>query len=177
MEIKLEKFEVMDIQRLISWVPTEEFLLQFAGPQYKFPFTDEQLLADIKKMETTDEIIMFKVIDEATQLTIGHIQLLRIDMTNKTGVIGRVLIGEESARGHGIGTKVIQKALDYGFNIIGLGKISLNVFDFNIGATRCYKKVGFRIVDTIENSVRVKGTEWNSYVMEISKEEFMNSEV
>ena len=41
--IKLVQFENTDFDRLISWVYSEEFMIQFAGPIFTFPLTTEQL--------------------------------------------------------------------------------------------------------------------------------------
>jgi len=41
--IKLEQFDETDFDRLISWVDSEEFMLQFAGPIFTFPLTIDQL--------------------------------------------------------------------------------------------------------------------------------------
>lgn len=173
MKVSLNKFQAQDMKKLISWVTSEEFLRQFAGNAYTFPLTEEQLIVDIDKMEKTNEILMFKVVDEDTDSIIGHLQILRINMINKTGAIGRVLIGEESVRGKGLGENIIRKALDYAFETIGLDRVSLNVYDFNIGAVNCYKKVGFKIIDTIENRVIVNGVGWKCHVMEIHRDEFI----
>ncbi|SCZ04540.1 GNAT family N-acetyltransferase [Alkaliphilus peptidifermentans] len=172
MNIKLEEFSRENIKQLISWVPDEKLLMQFAGPAYVYPLTEEQLLEDIRKMKETGEILMFKAIYEETNLIIGHIQLLRIDKINKIATLGRVLIGEEAARGKGLGTIVVKKALNYAFNNMNLDVIRLNVFDFNNRAIKCYKMMGFKIVKTTENCVTVNGTGWSGYTMEISKEEF-----
>ena len=41
--IRLEPFATSDFNKLISWVDSEEDLIQFAGPIFKFPLTERQL--------------------------------------------------------------------------------------------------------------------------------------
>lgn len=176
MVIKLEKFESKDIAQLISWIPSEAFLYQFAGPNYNFPLTEDQLIADMNKAETTGEMRFFKAIDEDSHQTVGHIQLLRIDFINKTAYIGRVLVGEHLARGQGVGTMMILNALNYGFNDIGLDKILLRVFDFNVPAVKCYKNIGFKIIDTVETDIKNNGKRAKCYVMEIDKNDFVKTQ-
>ena len=40
--IRLEPFTEADIDRLIGWVPSSAFLLQWAGAAFDFPLTPEQ---------------------------------------------------------------------------------------------------------------------------------------
>ncbi len=42
--IKLEPFEKEDFDQLISWTDSEKLLIQFAGPDYTFPLTTQQLI-------------------------------------------------------------------------------------------------------------------------------------
>ncbi len=41
--ILVEKFDQLNSHKLISWIDTEEALMQFAGPSFTFPLTVEQL--------------------------------------------------------------------------------------------------------------------------------------
>ena len=46
--IKLKRFAKEHYNDLISWVDNQESLMQFAGPAYFFPLTNEQLDDSLK---------------------------------------------------------------------------------------------------------------------------------
>ncbi len=41
--VELQYFERSDFQQLINWIDSPEFLLQWGGPNFSFPLTEEQL--------------------------------------------------------------------------------------------------------------------------------------
>lgn len=171
--IRLEPFSHEDIDQFISWIKDERFLLMFAGPKYKMSILREQLLEDIKESEREyPKILMYKVVSIPGEQMIGHIQLIRIDWERKKASIGRVLIGDDNIRGKGIGTEIMKEMLKIGFENLNLEEISLNVFDFNISAIKCYEKLGFEIVKVNENVVQIDNESWNSIVMSITNDKY-----
>ena len=55
----------------------------------------------------------------------------------------RVLIGEKDFWNGGYGTEVTQLMVAYGFEVLNMHKVWLGVTSDNVGAVRCYDKVGF----------------------------------
>ena len=55
-----------------------------------------------------------------------------------------IIIGDESARGQGLGTEAIILLMDYAFGFLGMHRISIGVVGFNEQALRFYEKVGFK---------------------------------
>ncbi len=138
--IKLELFEEKDFDRLIKWAYEEETLIQFAGPIFTFPLTNEQLYGYISNKER----LPFKVIDSVTNTVIGHAEISPSKETNAIKIC-RILIGDKTKRGKGYGEKIIKSLLEIAFNELNKEKAELKVFDWNIGAIKCYEKVGFKI--------------------------------
>ncbi|WP_276878719.1 GNAT family N-acetyltransferase [Chryseobacterium joostei] len=163
--IELQSFTIDDAHTLISKIKDEKMLLQFAGPKYHFPFTEDQLLGDLSDENRT----LFKIIDLANHNTIGHAQIF---LKEKTFLLGRILIWDENNRGKGYGKKVMQELLKYGFGHFNRDQAELNVYDWNTGAIECYKKVGFTIDPDIENEVQIDGETWVSINMKIHKSAF-----
>lgn len=56
----------------------------------------------------------------------------------------RILLLGPAIYGRGYGTAATRMVLRYGFDTVGLHRISLEVFDFNPRAERVYEKCGFR---------------------------------
>ena len=169
--IKLRKFEGADISRLIGWIPDARFLLQWAGPQYKYPLDAAQLLATIEKTRgERPSHYMFTAFHQMEGTVIGHIELMSVDYEKKIAVLGRVLIGQTESRGKGWGTAIVAEALNYGFNTLGLTEIKLVVFDFNQPAITCYKKLGFAEYEFRENARQFENERWNLMQMKLNKQ-------
>jgi RimJ/RimL family protein N-acetyltransferase len=161
--IKLEYFTKYDYKQLIDWSGDEAFLLQWAGPEFKYPLTAEQLNKYTEGSNSihTSEKLVFKAIEEQTGTVIGHICLARIDRDNKSARIGKVLVGKSLERGNGYGQEMIKAVLHIGFEQLGLHRISLGVFDFNLSAIKCYEKSGFFREGLLRDSSRYRDTYWN----------------
>lgn len=161
--IILETFEKEDIPELLDWMKDSdtEFLIQFAGPKYRFPLDEKQLLDTLYDKS----ILVFKAVDETTGTTIGHCQLMKIDLPNKSASIGRVLIKPDK-RNLGYGYAMLKELINYATSVFKLKQLSLRVFDFNQSAIRCYLKLGF-VESKRENVVfqEINKT-WNCITME-----------
>jgi RimJ/RimL family protein N-acetyltransferase len=138
--IILKIFEKKDIPEFLDWTKDSdaEFLIQFAGPRYRFPLDKKQLLDTLYDKSS----LVFKAIDETTGATIGHCQLMRIDLDNKSASIGRALI-KQDCRGLGYGHAMLKELINYATSLFKLKQLNLRVFDFNKSAFRCYSKLGF----------------------------------
>lgn len=163
--IELQPFNIDDASALISNIKDKRSLLQFAGPMYHFPLTEDQLEGDLSDENRT----LFKIVDVENQNTIGHAQIF---LKEKTFLLGRILIWDENNRGKGYGKKVMQELLKYGFENFNRELAELNVYDWNTGAVECYKKVGFTVDPDIKNEVKIDDETWVSINMKIHKETF-----
>lgn len=163
--IALQPFHIQDASALISNIKDQRALLQFAGPMYSFPLTEDQLDRDLSDENRT----LFKIVDAESQNTIGHAQIF---LKEKTFLLGRILIWDENNRGKGYGKKVMQELLKYGFSNFNRELAELNVYDWNIGAIECYKKVGFAIDPEGKNEVNIDDENWVSINMKIYKDTF-----
>ncbi|WP_173776327.1 GNAT family N-acetyltransferase [Candidatus Promineifilum breve] len=173
MNVELRPFTADDIDQLIAWVPSAEFLLQFAGPRFQFPLTREQLARFLENTVGEEPLHMpFAAIDAATGETIGHIQLLSIDRPNRSLTIGRVLVGPSALRGRGAGGQIMRAALRIAFEEMGMHRVDLGVFDFNAPAIACYERVGFRREGLLRDSRRSGDHYWSLILMSILEDEW-----
>lgn len=161
--VKLERFEETDYDRLISWIDSEEFMIQFSGPVFNFPLTREQL--DIYL--SADNRIVFRVLDSNTEEIIGHAELNNIDKKNKNARICRVVIGEKTNRNKGYGKAIIKELVKIGFKELKLHRLDLGVFDFNQQAINCYLKSGFEIEGVFKENYKVGNQYWSTCNMSI----------
>jgi RimJ/RimL family protein N-acetyltransferase len=172
-KIALKPFGRSDFSRLIGWVKSPEFLLQWAGPIFNYPLDNAQMEKYINGSEKDFvKRKIFKVIWTDTNEVVGHIELNDIDKKNKSAALCRVLIGEPSLRGKGIGTQMVTRLLTVGFDQLGLHRIDLVVFDFNRAAINCYKKAGFTIEGHLRDARRLGDQYWSLYQMSILAHEW-----
>jgi RimJ/RimL family protein N-acetyltransferase len=97
------------------------------------------------------------VVDKATAECVGEAVLNEWDPGNESCNF-RILIGPRG-RDRGLGTEATRLIVGYGFEQLGLHRISLEVYAFNPRARRAYEKVGFRAEGVLRESLRYNG-EW-----------------
>lgn len=170
MAITLQTFGREDFQRLIHWIGSPEFLLQWAGPIFQFPLDAPQLE---RYLAPTEEALpsrrIFKAV--ANGEVVGHIELDAIDRRNRSARMSRVLI-TDAWRGRGAGRAMVQALLELGFDDLGLHRIDLVVFDFNVAAIACYENAGFVREGHIRDARRMGDGYWSLYLMSILEDEW-----
>lgn len=163
--ITLQRFTRKDYSKLISWVDSAETLMQFAGPLFQFPLTEEQL----DKSYSDPNRFPFSVIEKSSGVCIGHAEIY---LTEFSACIGRIIIGETKLRGKGFGQGIVRQLLDYCFNVLNQKNIELNVFEWNINAIKCYEKVGFAINPDKKHEREINGEKWISLNMTINRQKW-----
>lgn len=143
--------KIDDIKVIISWNEiTEDFLKQWSN--FTYPLTGEQYLERID----SEDFHVFSIDDDGT--LVGTIQIFRINKEIRTARVGCYLINPK-IRGNGIGTRALEVLTDYAFKKMDLDKLELSVWDYNIGAIKCYKNAGYIITGEYQR------LEWTGYNM------------
>lgn len=162
--ITLQSFTPSDFTQFQEWIISEELLIQFAGPIFSYPLTENQLH---QYLENT-KLKPFKVLFDGKY--IGHCEL---NFMNDIPRLSRILIGEESFRGKGLGKKIVHNMLELIFQNQKVTKADLNVFDWNKQAIQCYQKIGFEMNFHETNEMIVDGEKWKTINMFIEKHTFL----
>jgi len=172
--IKLEYFGREDIPQLMEWVgESPQFLLQWSGLSMKHPLTVDQLERYSVIANSADsDVLAFKVIDLESGKPIGHISLGSINRENGTARMCRVLIGDRTMKGKGLGLYMVKELLNIAFEQVKLHKVSLAVFDFNLSAIKLYEKAGFTSEGFIREACRIGEDYWSYYEMSILDREW-----
>ena len=114
---------------------------------------------------------IFGIVDAKTGELIGGCGLHQINQINRTAEFG-IFIGDKNYWGKGFGEEATRLVLDFGFNILNLRNIFLNVFDYNKRGIKCYEKVGFKEAGRRRKSRLIGGKEFDIIIMDILNEEF-----
>ena len=157
--IELKPFEVNDWRYLQRWIGNEAELTQFAGPIFSFPVDRTQVERYLSNPNRT----VFRIEDNDNQ-PIGMAEIS--DEGGGVAKLARILIGERSMRGWGIGTELMRQLTDYGFQRLNAERLILNVYAWNLSAIRCYEKAGFRRTDKCPVVVTVGTEAWETIEME-----------
>ena len=138
-----------DCADLLSWLPKDErgYFMWSAG---KFAFPPEAGAAE-RYFETyaarSSSQPMTALTDDG--IPCGHFLLRRIDYEKNEARLGFIIV-DPALRGKGTGRKMLALARKYAFEILGLKRLTLAVFDDNISAKACYLKAGFVLTGKTE---------------------------
>lgn len=168
--VYLEKFDKKFYSELIDSVKNAKELMQFGGPEFIFPLTEEQ----IDKTLSDQNRIAFRVVNISDETTVGHCEIYFKDDSAK---LSRILIIDEKQRGKGIGEKMVILLLEFIRENRKERNIELNVFDFNVGAIKCYEKVGFTINQDKKLIREVDGETWTALNMVLNLEDWKNKNI
>ena len=117
--IRLRPFVRADFDRLVAQAESPEFLYQWSGPLFTYPLDHAQLerylLTAVGDQPTT---CLFTAVDDSG-LSVGHIELTRIDRYQRAASIARVLVFS-GHRGRGVGRAMLGQALRVGFEELAL---------------------------------------------------------
>lgn len=107
--------------------------------------------------------------------SIGSCGIHDISWKDRVGEVG-ILIGEKNYWGKGYGTEAMRLLVRYGFDVLNLNRIFLQVFDNNPRAIRSYEKVGFVHEGRLRQDVYKNGSYHDVLVMGILRSEWRESQ-
>ncbi len=102
---------------------------------------------------------------------IGDVALQDIDWKNRSCSIG-LGIAKKKLRGKGYGTEAVKIMIDYGFNNLGLERITANTLEQNKAAQGSLEKSGFVLEGRARKAVYFAGQKWDKLNYSILREEF-----
>jgi RimJ/RimL family protein N-acetyltransferase len=105
------------------------------------------------------------VVENATGECVGEVVLNQYEEGNRSCNF-RTLFGP-AGQNRGLGTEATRMIVGYGFERLGLHRISLEVYAFNPRARRVYEKVGFVAEGVLRESLRFRDDWIDATVMSI----------
>lgn len=165
--VTLRPFVAADAE-VMATIFTDPEVLRFTGSvtstaeiAHQPSVADERTREWYATRASVDDRLDLAVVDKASGAVVGEVVLNDVDATARSANF-RTLIGPEG-RGRGLGTEAARLILGYGFEVIGLHRIGLDVFALNPRAQRVYEKVGFVVEGVKRDAFAFDG----SYVDEI----------
>ena len=130
-----------DTDLIVCWRNKESVKKNFL---YRSDFTAETHRKWLREKVQTGNVVQFiiEMQNEVQSVPVGSVYLRDIDYENSSAEFG-IFIGEDSARGKGVGTEAAKMILEYGHKELGLHRIFLRMVAENIAAYKAYRKAGF----------------------------------
>ena len=164
-EVTIRPITYGDTEDIIRWRNSDFVRSRFIDQRL---FTKESHENWLKNYVETGKVAQFIILLD--KKSVGSVYLRDIDYDKKSAEYG-IFIGEESARGQGVGTKSAALILQYAFEELKLEKIFLRVYKDNLGAVKSYTKVGFKDNGNVEK-VDVNGESREVIFIELEKKDF-----
>lgn len=126
-------------------------------------FTRDQVRAHLERLPGADDRADFAVLDPDGTY-VGEVVLNDLDEANRA-MNYRIALAGPAARGRGIGTEAGRAVVTWGFDHVGLHRVSLDVYAFNPAAQRSYEKIGFQVEGRARDALLWDGTWVDSVLM------------
>ncbi len=147
-------------ERYVNWMNDPSiFKYLESGGNYSI-----EKLKDYLEEQEKKDILFWAIHLKGSHKHIGNIKIDPVDKIQKSGEYG-IMIGDKNEWGRGYAKEASLLVIKYCFQELGLTRISLGVIEKNIGALELYKKMGFKIEQTIENNGVYQGETCNSIRM------------
>ncbi len=134
-------------------------------------FTKEQIASYMEGKREDSSSVLLLIARSEDDALVGDIALQDIDPLNRNANI-RIALFNSTNQGKGYGTEALELLLDYGFGILNLHRIELNVYDFNKRAAHVYAKLGFKEEGIQREALYYNHAYHDSILMSILEEEY-----
>lgn len=151
--IYIRPMEETDTENILTWRNSEGVRKHFI---YQEELTEQGHRHWRETMIDTGRAVQMIICDSLTHAPLGSVYLRDIDRQHRKGEYG-IFLGEEAARGRGIGTAAAVLMLRYAFEELKLHKVYLRVYAENAAARRSYEKAGFVQEGYLRDEVFVRG--------------------
>lgn len=165
--VRLRPFKRQDAEKLLPWLRDQRVMAMWCSGMFSYPLTAEQLIRRMEQSEEKTNEWAMACVDELG-VVIGHLYMWADFQENRLH-LGLIVV-DDTRRGQGLGCQMVEKAAAYAFDIVGVSRVTLSVFDCNAPAYACYQKAGFTLDYIEEHSMEYEGESWNRIYMVRTRE-------
>jgi len=120
------------------------------------------------------DALAYCICELPTWRLIGFTTFSALDGDNGS-VMFHITIGERDAWGRGLGTEATRLMLAHAFERLGLHRVGLTVFSYNVRAIRAYQKAGFTIEGRLRDAIQRDGRYFDEVQMGILAGEWLEA--
>ena len=124
---------------LYEWITDRELVL-LNSSYWPVSEIDHEKWLESMLIRRSDLVIF--VIEDLDGHALGTCQLVNINWIHRSAEL-QIRIGVKTNQGRGLGTAAVKMLCEFGFEDLGLRRISLFVWAGNLRARRAYEKAGF----------------------------------
>ncbi|KAL1709316.1 acyl-CoA N-acyltransferase [Schizophyllum commune] len=107
---------------------------------------------------------LFHAVIPEPRTFVGEVSLSLAGCTAKNRDVTVGIAIRQGMQGRGYGTEVLRWMVDYTFRALGMHRLSLGVFESNVGAYRIYKRLGFVEEGRLREAVRTPEGTWDDLI-------------
>ena len=164
----LSPLNIEDADRYAEWLSDADIGISLGCYTLQLSLKKEEKILE-KMIERNDYV--FGIIDKENETLIGNCGLH--DVNNIDGRAEfRIFVGDKSYWGKGFGKDATRLILDFGFNILNLHEIYLQVFEYNPAAMKLYEQVGFKKAGAFREAKVIGGRKFDVIIMDILAKEY-----
>jgi RimJ/RimL family protein N-acetyltransferase len=138
--VHLRALEPADEPLMFRWINDPEVTQWLLA---RYPFSHKQERDFIDAAIPGYDVARFAIESRNDGNLIGECSLRVSNPADRSAALG-ILIGDRSRWGRGYGTDAVRTLCRFGFAMMGLHRIELEVFEENERAIRLYERLGFR---------------------------------
>ena len=172
--IYLRALEREDLNNVLGWVNNPEVTYYMVTGQK--PSTLDDIEKEYEATTGDGKNIVFAIIDKKTNNHIGNIGLYSIRPVSCAAEL-RIIIGDKSVWGKGVGAEACILIVRYAFDRLNLNKVFLGVNKDNPGGVKCYENAGFVEEGVLRDEIYRNGRFYDAVRMSILREEFEKNPV
>jgi len=164
----LSPISIEDAEQYAEWLNDLEVSTNLLVANQQITLQKEiEILTEMSKNQSQ----IFGIIDLKSDKLIGNCSLFKINHRNRKAEFG-IFIGDKKFWNKGYGTEAAKLILDYGFNILNLNNIMLEVFSYNKRAIKSYEKVGFKTIGKRRETLIIGSKKYDEIFMDILAKDF-----
>lgn len=171
--IRFRAVERDDLRWFVAWFNDPEVR---TGLQVHLPMsmTQEEIWFEnmVKRSPETHPMVI-EVDDPDGWIPIGNIGIDQHNTNAHSAEFG-IFIGNKTYWNKGYGTEATELMLKHCFETLNLNRVSLQVYENNPGAIRCYEKAGFVHEGRLRQAVFREGKYLDVFVMSVIKNDWQN---
>ncbi|KAI5885055.1 uncharacterized protein SCHCODRAFT_02558044 [Schizophyllum commune H4-8] len=107
---------------------------------------------------------VFAELEPEPRTFVGEVSLSLTGRTAKNRDVTLHIAIRQGMQGRGYGAEVLRWLVDYTFRALGMHRMSLGVFESNVGAYRIYKRLGFVEEGRLREAVRTPEGTWDDLI-------------
>ncbi len=161
----LSPIDVNDAEQYAAWINDSEVARQLNALPNNYTVDKER-----EALQRLAGGHHFAIVEARQEKLLGNCGLDSIDWIHGTAELG-IFIGDKEYWGKGYGTEAIGLLLHYGFAVLNLHNIMLQVNSDNQRAQRCYENLGFQVVGR-RQYLRRGETRLDSIIMDLLAPEY-----